>query len=96
LGKWGHAPQGASTHLIQPFKNTVLSRNLDQIMLKMRIFGKNLENRRSVGGSAPNPPLASGGWRLRPQTPALLLLPTAIAFVEQVSSIGRLLYYFEK
>jgi len=28
-----------------------------------------LENRRSVGGSAPKPSLASGGWGLRPQTP---------------------------
>jgi len=25
------------------------------------------------GGSAPEPPLAFGGWGLRPQTPALLL-----------------------
>jgi len=27
----------------------------------MRIFGKN-KNRRSVGGFAPEPPLASGDW----------------------------------
>jgi len=30
-------------------------------------------NRRSVGGSALETPLASGGWGLSPQTPALLL-----------------------
>jgi len=34
-GKWGHLPRdavlgGESTHLIQPFKNEVLSRNLDR------------------------------------------------------------------
>jgi len=28
----------------------------------------------SVGGSASEPPFASGGWELRPQTPTLLLL----------------------
>jgi len=43
----------------------------------MRIFlEKDVKNRFSVGGSAPEPLLASGGWGLRPQTPALLLLPT--------------------
>jgi len=36
-------------------------------------------------------PLASGEWRLRPQTPALLPLPTAVAFVESVSNIERTL-----
>jgi len=39
-GKWRHAPQGASTHLIQPFKNAVLSRNLNQIMSKNAYFWK--------------------------------------------------------
>jgi len=36
----------------------------------MRIFlKKDVKNRLSVGGSAPELPLASGGWGLRPQTP---------------------------
>jgi len=34
---------------------------------------KNCKNRLSVGGSAPEPLFASGGWGLRPQTPELLL-----------------------
>jgi len=43
----------------------------------MRIFlEKTVKNRRSVEGSAPAPPLASGDWKLCPETPALLLLPT--------------------
>jgi len=42
----------------------------------MRIFVKNVKNRLCVGGSAPEPPLASGGWRIRPKKPALLLPPT--------------------
>jgi len=29
---------------------------------------KNCKNRRSVGGSAPKPPLASGGWGSAPDT----------------------------
>jgi len=43
-------------------------------MLKNTLFfEKTKRNRRSVGGSAPKPPLASGDWGLRPQTPKLLL-----------------------
>jgi len=38
----------------------------------MRIFGKKIVKiRLSVGGSAPEPLFASGGWGLRLQTPAL-------------------------
>jgi len=38
----------------------------------MRIFlEKKLKNRRSIGDSAPEPSLDSGGWRLCPQTPVL-------------------------
>jgi len=53
-GKWGHAPMGAglggtSTHFIQPFKNAVLSRNLNQkYAYKMHTFLKKLQNRRSI------------------------------------------------
>jgi len=42
----------------------------------MCIFFENCKNHLSIGGSAPEPSFASGGWGLRPQTPALLLLPT--------------------
>jgi len=46
------------------------TRILDQAMhKKCVIFGKKLPNRRSVGGSAPKPPLPSGALL---QTPALL------------------------
>jgi len=45
----------------------------------MRIFlGKNCKNRLSVGGYAIEPPFASGGWGLCPQTPALLRPPIII------------------
>jgi len=40
-GKWDHVPRGASTFLIQPIKNAVLSRNLDQNMPKNAYFWKN-------------------------------------------------------
>jgi len=36
-----------------------------------------------VGGSAPKPPLASGGWRLRLQTPELLLPSSIIVAFEK-------------
>jgi len=43
----------------------------------MRIFWKkNCKNRLSVGGSALEPPFASGGWGLSPHTAALLFPPT--------------------
>jgi len=42
----------------------------------MRIFGKKYKSRLSVMGSATEPPFASGGWGLHPQTPVLLLPPT--------------------
>jgi len=49
-------------------------------MLKNAYFlGKNFKNRLSIGGSAPEPPFASGGWGLRLQTTALLLPPTNTA-----------------
>jgi len=70
---------GASKHLIQPFKNAVLSRNLDQNIPKNAIFEKK---------NAVKSPQHRG---LRLQTPALLLSPIAIAFVQCVSSIERTL-----
>jgi len=33
----------------------------------------------SVGGFAPEPPFASGGWRICPQTSTLQLLPVVAA-----------------
>jgi len=35
---WGAGLRGASTHFIQPFKNAVLSRNLDCNMCKNAYF----------------------------------------------------------
>jgi len=50
-------------------------------MLKNAYFlEKTVKNRLSFGGSAPEPPFASGGWGLRLQIPALLLLPTIMRF----------------
>jgi len=46
---------------LQSFKNTFLSRNLDQNMLKMLQFLK----KAGKIASAPNPPLAFGGWGLQ-------------------------------
>jgi len=56
---------------LQSVKKTFLSRNLDQICIKMLYIWKKLKNRRNVRGSAPKLPLASGGWGLFPQTPRL-------------------------
>jgi len=41
-----------------------------------KIRKKNNKNHRSVGVSAHQPTLASGGWEFCPHTPALLLSPT--------------------
>jgi len=51
-----------------------------KVCLKMRSFWKkNYKNRLSVGGSASEPPFASGDWRLRPQTPAVMFPSTIMA-----------------
>jgi len=42
---------------------------------------RNYKNRHSVGGSVPEPPLASSSWG----APTLLLLPTITNFVKFVS-----------
>jgi len=83
----GAVLEGLSTHLIQLFKNAVLSRNLDQTMPKNAKF---LEKscKITAASEAPKPPLTSGG---SPQTHALLLSPTTVAFVTCVFSIERTL-----
>jgi len=43
----------------------------------------------------PKPQLASGGWKVRPQTPAFLLPLTAIVLSKYFSSVN-LFYYFQK
>jgi len=76
-GQVGLRPWKRNSTLFAVILNEFLSRNLDQSMLKNAYFwGKNCKNCLSVGRSAPKPPLACGGWRFRPQTPALLLPPT--------------------
>jgi len=50
----------AHKHTLQSFKNTFLSRNLDQNMLKNALFfGKKWKNWRSVGGFASQTPVGS-------------------------------------
>jgi len=57
----------------------------------MCIFENNCKNRLSVGGSALEPLFAaSGGWEFRPQSPALLLLPTITTLL---SSFPVAFYY---
>jgi len=64
--KWGHAfrgadLRGASAHFLQSFKNAFY---LDQSVLKNAyVLKKSCKNRFSVGGSALEPPFASGDWR---------------------------------
>jgi len=64
--------EGASTHFV--LLKTRFKRKLDQTMLENALFfGKSWKNCCSIGDSATKPPLASGGWRLCPHTPKLLL-----------------------
>jgi len=78
---------GAHQHTFCSHLKMHLSRNLDQSMLKNAYFlEKDVKNRRSVGGSAPELPLASGGCWRRSQTPALLLPPYYYNFVKFISS----------
>jgi len=66
-GKWGHTLQGASTHLIQPFKNAVLSRILDQIMPKNAYFWK--KSCKIAAASGAPPPKSVGLRRLEDPPP---------------------------
>jgi len=53
---------------------------------------KKMENRRSVGGFALKPPLAFGGWGLRPQIPELLLSsPVTVIFSKAFVALTSLL-----
>jgi len=66
---WCVKALGAHQHTLQSFKNTILSRNEDQNMLKNALFfGKSWKNRRIVGGSASKPlwPPAAGVSASRP------------------------------
>jgi len=59
---------------MQSLKKTILSRNLDQNMLKIVLFfGKSWKNRRSVGGSAPKPPFAFSGRGICPLDPQVVI-----------------------
>jgi len=69
--------EGTSTHIIIIYKH-ILSRNLDQNMLKMLYFlEKAGKIATALGGSAPKPPLASGGWGSVPRPPNCVI-PTQI------------------
>jgi len=68
---WGRISTLFCSHL-----KRVLSKNLDQSTFKNAYFLEKYKNRLSIGGSAPEPPYASGGWGLHPQTPGSLLTST--------------------
>jgi len=71
----------------------VLSKNLDQIMLKNAYFlENNYKNRLSVGTTAPEPLFTSGGWGIRPQTPALLLPPTITTLSRSFLALNAFYY----
>jgi len=52
---------------------------------------KKLENRRSVGCSAPKPSLASGGWGFRPQIPEKLLPSPVIVIFSKGSCSAKVM-----
>jgi len=65
--------------LFRHFKNEFFSRTLGQNMPKNAYFlEKSCKIAAVSGGSAPEPPMASGSWGLRPQNPAFLLPLTDI------------------
>jgi len=70
---WLKALRVHQQHSLQSFKNTILSKSLDQNMHKNALFLENEKITAVIGGSAPKPPLASGGWGLCPKTTELLL-----------------------
>jgi len=58
------------------YLKTRFEQKFRQSMLKNAYFLERIcKIRLSVGGFVSEPPLASGGWKLCTQTPALLLLP---------------------
>jgi len=87
----GHALRGAglggaSTHFILTFKKRVFQQKFRP---KYAYFleKKGCKITAAPGGSASEPPLASGGWGLRLQTPALLLPFTDIDLSKYVFSV---------
>jgi len=80
---------GAQQHTFSVILNVFLSRNLDKVCLKMRLLGKNCKNRLGIGGYAPEPPFASGGWR---QNHRVVTPVYYYNFVEFVSSAKCILF----
>jgi len=65
-------------------------------MLKNAYFlEKTVKKSPSIRGSAPEPSFASGGWKLRPQTSALLLSPTIISLLSLFLAL-KAFYYPKK
>jgi len=63
-------------------------------MLKNAYFlEKTVKNCLSVGDSAPEPPLPSGGLGLRLQTPALLLSPTITTLSSSFLALNEFYYH---
>jgi len=71
---------GARQHTFYNNLKRVLSRNLDQNMLKNAYFFENVKI------AAASLPFASDGWGFRPQTPTLLLSPTITTLSKLVFS----------
>jgi len=86
---WKHI----STYLIQPFKNAVLSKNLDQNMPKNAYFGKKAATLPRRQGLGPHPPLTSGRWGHHPRPPHCYF---RLQLSSSVFRAFNVFYYFEK
>jgi len=58
----------------------------------MHIFWKKSVKISSTSGATPEPPLATGGWGLRLQIPALLLPPIIITLSSSFQSPNAIYY----
>jgi len=99
---WLHGPQWRSkggkwrliNTLFQPFKNVLLSRNLD--CLKMRIFWKKLLKSPQRQSSAPESPLSLTRLEDQPHIPDCYSRLLLQHFVECVTIVLKVIYYYWK
>jgi len=91
-GKWGHVPRGASTHLIQPFKNAVLSWNLDQNIPKNAYFWEKICKIAAVSGASPPnprwPPAARGAALIPPHQSSYIVNSFFCICTQSTDSFG--------
>jgi len=95
-GQVGHAPgvQGLEAHQHTSFrhlKSEFFSTNFGQNTPKIRIFKKKGCKIAAAPGVRHRTPMASGGWRLRFQTPALLVALTDNDLSKGVSGVKTIL-----